>query len=149
MMDDPVGQADEEHRTRAAVQGVGNPLHDRKYGVQHRLVIEVVVAVEADRLRIVRREEAESVHQAVVFAEQPVDQAGILGGPGEALPAHRPEVLQEGFRHQERGLAVGAGMVEFLPAEAVVLQQGVRQFEGRIHQDARDAVEQFRIHAPH
>ena len=40
-------------------------------------------------------------------------------------------------------------MVEFLPAEAVVLQQGVRQFEGRIHQDARNAVEQFRIHAPH
>ena len=94
-------------------------------------------------------EEVEAVHHAVVDAEQAPDLLSVLSAVGKTLRRALPESFDQHLVHQERGLAVLTRVVEFLPAQAVVLEQGVCELEGGVDQYSPVSPEQLPVHRAH
>ena len=111
------------------------------------MVVELVFTVEMQGLRIMGGELVKTVHQRVLRSEQAEHPFRFhYGKPGVG---NGPVLLHKGFRDHEGSLPVLAGRVKVLLPQTVVFQDGIGQVHRRIHANAVETGQLFRIHATH
>ena len=113
-------------------------------------VVHAVLAVEAQRIGIVRGKQVVGVHHGIFYPEEPPDAPLVAGnGPGEAAFGSLTVLFLQLLGHHKLLHAVGAGVEKRHLAEHAVLQYGLAHPESRVHQYAVEAVEHLCIHASH
>ena len=92
-------------------------------------------------------EQVERVHQLILIAKETVDDSPRIGS--ESLLLHLPIALHQGLVDIELLDAILSGVEELLLARQSVGRHRVGDAQGRVHADAVETIELFRIHAAH
>ena len=130
---------------------VVNPLHYGQHRVEQYLVVHAMLAVKADGIAVVLREQVARMHHGIFVAKESVNPVAalLLGYAGKAFGGNLLILLHESLGYDKLLNAVLTGIKKGVLAQHAVLKHCVAHLKGRIYQYAVVSVEHLGIHSAH
>ena len=133
-----------------AVLTVMNPLDDGQDRMQERRIVQAVLAIEPNALRIMLAGKVMRMHQSVTSPEQGEDTFPFfIIDFLETSGRHLPEGLKQRLVDKEIFLTVRPRAAELTFSQTVVLQYGVSKPECGIDQNPVRPVQHLSVHCAH